>query len=159
MKRRTRTALVLAAACLSPAPAPAQAPEEERPLAEVAWPAEKSPTPKAAEWSTAPRVKPTRASEAAAACRLYAYRGWIRVRCPGEAFAVSLLAGEPDVAFWIDPKTHEGEVMMPVRPGSKHVAQMWTASKDAAGAFLPVPHFVVQQHWIPGAKAPVVTIF
>lgn len=165
MKHRAKatfaTFVVLGALVLSPAPASSQGspPDEEKALDGAMIPAAKSPIPKAAEWGDAPRVRPTRRGPAALACRAYLRREWLRVRCPGEAFALSLLGGDVDVAFWIDPKTAEGEVMMPLRPGSKHAVQLWRSGRDAAGGFAPEPLVVVQQHWIEGAPAPIVTIF
>lgn len=162
MNHRAFAALaVIGAALLSPTPAASQGtpPDEERALEGSAIPSERSPIPKAPEWSGAQRVRPTRRGPAALACRAYLVREWLRVRCPGEAFALSLLAGDVDVAFWIDPQTKEGEVMMPLRPGSKHVVQLWKAGRDAGGGFAPEPLCAVQEHWIAGAAAPVVTIF
>src|SRR5262249_30271955 len=77
---------------------------------------DRTKAPSASEWASAPRVKPTRRGAAGAGCRVYLLRDWIRVRCAVETFALSLLGGEADVAFWIDPATREGEVQMPVRP-------------------------------------------
>lgn len=149
-----------AAALLSSSLAASETPEEERPLESVAIPAEKSPLPKADEWRAAPRVRPTRRGSAAAGCRAYVVREWMRVRCAGEAFALSMLGGDADgVAFWIDPATKEGEVLMPLRRGGRRVVQMWKAGRDAGGAFAPQPLVVLQQHWIEGAPAPVVTLF
>jgi hypothetical protein len=147
-------------ALFAPTPASSQAPaEEERPLEGAALPTDPSPVPKPAEWPAAPRVRVTRRGPAAAGCRAYLLREWLRVRCPGEAFALSLLGGDSDVAFWIDPASREGEVLVPLRPGSKHVVQLWKAGKDAAGVFVPEPLVVLQQHWLAGAPAPVVTLF
>ncbi len=102
----------------------------------------------------------TRRGPAAAGCRAYLLREWLRVRCAGEVFALSLLGGDQQgVAFWIDPKTKEGEALFPLRRGGKHIVQMWKADKDATGAFVPAPLVVVQQHWTRDAAAPTVTLF
>ncbi|APR84927.1 Hypothetical protein A7982_10276 [Minicystis rosea] len=149
------------AVALAPSPAASQpASGEERPLASMPIPTEKSPTPKPSEWANAPRVSPTRRGPAAADCRSYLLREWLRVRCSGEIFALSMLGGDQDgLAFWIDPATKDGEVLMPLRRGGRHVVQLWKAGKDAAGEFTPEPLLVVQQHWIDGAPAPAVTLF
>jgi hypothetical protein len=140
--------------------APAEPPVEERPLDGAALPAERSPTPKPAEWTAAPRVRPTRLGPAAAGCRAYLVREWMRVRCPGEIFALSLLGGDVEgVAFWIDPATKEGEVLFPLRRGDRRVVQLWKAGRDARGGFSPEPAVVLQEHWLSGASSPVVTIF
>jgi hypothetical protein len=158
---RARAATIAAlAALVAPAPAASETPEEERPLDAVAIPADRSPLPKPNEWPAAPRVRPTRRGPAAAGCRAYLLREWMRVRCAGEAFALSLLGGDADgVAFWIDPATKEGEALLPLRRGGRHVVQIWKAGRDATGVFVPEPLVVLQQHWIEGAPAPVVTLF
>lgn len=138
-------------------PAPA---EEERPLEAVPIPAAHAPNPKLPEWSAAPRVRPTRRSAAAAGCRVYLLHDWLKVRCTNETFALSLLGGDfQGVAFWIDPVTKEGEVLMPIRRGDRHVVQLWKSGKDASGGFVLLPSLVIQEHWIDGAAAPVLTIF
>jgi len=159
--RRALALLALAAAALAPRPAASEpASEEEKPLESVPIPAEKSKVPKPSEWGAAPRVSVTRRGPAAAGCRAYLLREWLRVRCAGEAFALSMLGGDADgVAFWIDAATKEGEVLVPLRRGGKHVVQIWKAGKDAAGAFVPVPLVLVQQHWTRDAPAPTVTLF
>jgi hypothetical protein len=139
------------------APAPA---EEERPLDPASIPAEKSPAPRPGEWTTAIRVLPTRRGPAAAGCRAYLLREWLRVRCPGAPFALSMLGGELDgIAFWIDARTSEGEVLLPLRRGGRHVFQFWKGGKDEAGAFVAQPLLVLQQYWVDGGAAPVVTLF
>ena len=142
------------------ATAAAAAPEEERPLEATALPAERSASPKVGEWPSAPRVRPTRRGPSAAGCRAYLLREWLRVRCPGETFAISLLGGgEQGVAFWIDPATKEGEALLPLYRGGRHVVQLWKPGKDAAGNFTPESAVVLQAYWIEGAPSPVVTIF
>ena len=136
----------------------ADEPQEERALESVAIPSARSPSPKLTDWTSAVRVRPTRRSPAAS-CRVELVREWLRVRCAGEAFAISLLGGDFEgIAYWIDPTTKEGEVLMPLRVGGKHVFQLWKAGKDRAGAFAPEPTLVVQQYWLEGAAAPTLTI-
>jgi hypothetical protein len=149
----------LVALVATPARSGADGPDEERPLDGAPIPAEKSGSPKSPEWGAALRVRPARRSAAAAACRADLVREWIRVKCASETFAISMLGGDLDgFAFWIDPLTKDGEVMMPLRRGNKHVFQFWKAGKDSAGAFAPVPTFVVQEYWLEGAPAPVLTV-
>lgn len=159
MIRRFLSAAIVAATLTAPALSAGDAPDEERPLAAAAIPADKSPLPKPNEWPAAPRVGLTRKGPLAAGCRAYLLREWLRVRCAGEAFALSLLGGDADVAFWIDPRTKEGEVLLPLRRGGRHVVQIWKAGVDGAGGFVPTPLAILQQHWIEGAPGPIVTLF
>lgn len=132
--------------------------DDPRPLDGATIPAEKSGSPKVAEWVSAARVRPTRRA-ASASCRMDLVREWLRVKCAGEAFAISMLGGDVDgIAYWIDPKTKEGEVLLPLRRGGRHAFQFWKAGKDRAGAFVPEPTVVVQQYWLEGAASPVVTL-
>lgn len=143
----------------APPPPPAPA-EEERPLDAVPIPAEHTPNPKLPEWTAAPRVRPTRRSAAAAGCRFYLLHEWLKMRCTSETFALSLVGGDfQGVAFWIDPITKEGEVLMPLRHGDRHVVQLWKSGKDASGGFVALPSVVLQEHWIEGAAAPTITLF
>lgn len=153
---------VLARPSLAPASDPASnAPaDEEKPIDGDAIPAEKSKSPKAAEWLAAPRVKFARKGPAAATCRAQIVREWMRVRCEGQVFAVSLVGGSREgVAFWIGGTAAEpfGEVLTPVRRGDRRVFQFWAPGKDAAGMFVPKPMLVVQEQWVEGQKAPIVT--
>jgi hypothetical protein len=144
-----------------PAPSAPSAPtDEEKPIDGDAIPTERSKSPKAAEWAAAPRVKFTRKGPAAAGCRAQIVREWLRVRCDGQVFAVSLVGGAPEgVAFWIGGTATEpfGEILTPVRRGDRRVFQLWAPGKDAAGMFVPKPMLVVQEQWVEGQKAPVVT--
>jgi hypothetical protein len=134
--------------------------EEERPLDGDAIPAEKSKSPKATEWTSATRVKLTRKGPAAATCRAHLVREWLRVRCDGQIFAISLIGGSPEgVAFWIGGTATEpfGDILTPVRRGDRRVFQVWAPGNDAAGNFVPKPMLVVQEQWVEGQKAPIVT--
>ncbi len=151
-------ALGLLAATLA-TPARAGEDDEERALASVTIPEGKSPLPKPTEWPAAPRVRPTRRSAAAAGCRVYVLREWMRLRCPGDPFAMSMLGGDLDgIAFWIDAATKEGEVLIPLRRGGKHVVQIWKAGKDANGGFVAQPTLLLQQYWLEGAPVPVIIV-
>jgi hypothetical protein len=151
--------LALAASLVAPSPAAADGDGDvDRELSAVVLPGERSPSPKLPEWTGAVRVRPTRASPRAI-CRAEVVREWLRVRCSVETFAISLLGGDFEgIAFWIDPATHDGEVLMPLRRGGRHVFQLWKAGKDKAGAFTPEPTLVIQEHWLEGAPAPTLTI-
>jgi hypothetical protein len=156
--RRAAVALLTVALAL-PSPSGAEAPEDERALDAVVIPAERSPSPKLPEWAGATRVRPTRISAAAAGCRVDVLREWLHVKCAGETFALSLLGGDLDgIAFWIEPSTKEGTVLMPLRRGGKHVVQLWKAGKDRAGGFAPEPTLLLQEYWLEGAAAPVLTL-
>lgn len=140
----------------SPSSAPAA---EEKPLDGDAIPAEKSKPPRPNEWPAA-GVKLTRRGPAAASCRAHMVREWLRVRCEGQIFAISLIAGPPEgVAFWLGGTAEEprGEILTPVRRGDRRVFQVWGPGKDAAGMFVPRPMLVVQEQWVEGQKDPIVT--
>ena len=129
------------------------------PLAEMVFPDQKSPTPKLSEWLSAPLVGLSRSGPAAAGCRARLVREWMRIRCVGQVFAVSLLAGTPEgIAFWIGGTEGDvfGEVLMPLRRGDRRVFQLWAPGQDAAGAFVPKPMLVVQEQWVTGER-PVVS--
>lgn len=168
MSRRLALGILALTATAWPSVAPAEpsapaasAPgDEEKPLDGDAIPTEKSKSPKAAEWLTAPRVKLTRKGPAAATCRAQLVREWMRVRCEGQVFAISLVGGSPEgVAFWIGGTAAEprGEILTPVRRGDRRVFQLWAPGKDAAGMFVPKPMLVVQEQWVEGQKSPIVT--
>ncbi|EYF05153.1 hypothetical protein [Chondromyces apiculatus] len=133
---------------------------EELLLDGEAIPAEASKPPTVAEWLAAPRVKFTRKGPAAAGCRAQMVRAWLRVRCEGQVFAVSLVGGGPEgVAFWIGGPVDApfGELLTPVRRGDRRVFQLWAPGKDEAGMFAPKPMLVVQEQWIEGQRSPVLT--
>lgn len=144
------TASLPAAPPLAPPPLHADPPAPER-----------TPIPKAAEWAAAGKVTLTRTGPAAADCAAYRVREWLRIRCPNmKAFGISLLGGSAEgVAFWIDPPHvgTTGEVQLPLRRGDRRVVQFWTAGTDAQGNFTPKPVMVVQEHWLEGDAAPIVT--
>ncbi len=168
MSRRLAFGILALAAIAWPSAAPAgpsdpaaNAPgDEEKPLDGDAIPAEKSKSPKSPEWLTAPRVKLTRKGPAAASCRAHLVREWLRVRCEGQVFAISLVGGSPEgVAFWIGGTAAEpfGEILTPVRRGDRRMFQLWAPGQDAAGMFVPKPMLVVQEQWVEGQKSPIVT--
>jgi hypothetical protein len=163
--RRLGAACAVALALLAPlghAPAQSTPPPGDEPRRLDADPpgTEKSPSPKAAEWASASKVKLTRVGPAASGCIAYKVREWLRVRCPIKTFAVSLLGGSGEgVAFWIGPEAEQqpGEVQFPMRRGDRRVVEFWTYGKDAAGSFMPEPAFLVQEQWVDGEAAPTVT--
>ncbi|WP_437291893.1 hypothetical protein [Sorangium sp. So ce406] len=138
---------------------------EERPLDAEPFPAEPSRQPTAAEWKTAPRVRLSRAGPAAAGCRAYRMREWLRIRCPElTVSAMSLLGGKTEgVAFWIDPPRggselpRGGEVMFPIRRGDRRVIQILTFGPGYDGPFTLLPAIVVQEQWLDDEPAPTVT--
>ncbi|AUX43515.1 hypothetical protein SOCE26_049640 [Sorangium cellulosum] len=138
---------------------------EERPLDAEPFPAEPSKQPTAAEWKAAPRVRLSRVGPAAAGCRAYRAREWLRLRCPElTVSAISLLGGKTEgVAFWIDPPRggselpRGGEVMFPIRRGDRRVIQILTFGPGYDGPFTLLPAIVVQEHWLEGDPAPTVT--
>ena len=138
---------------------------DELPLDAVPFPAEPSKQPTAAEWKTAPRVRLSRTGPAAAGCRAYRAREWLRVRCPElTVSAISLLGGKAEgVAFWIDPPRggselpRGGEVMFPIRRGDRRVIQILTFGPGYDGPFTLLPAIVIQQQWLDDEPAPTVT--
>jgi hypothetical protein len=168
MSRRLALGILALAAIAWPGVAPAGPSDpaasalgdEEKPLDGDAIPAEKSKSPKATEWLAAPRVKLTRKGPAAATCRAQMVREWLRVRCEGKVFAISLLGGSPEgVAFWLGGTAAEpfGELLTPVRRGDRRMFQLWAPGQDAAGNFVPKPMLVVQEQWLEGQRNPIVT--
>ena len=100
---------------------------------------------------------------AAAGCRAYRLREWLRFRCPDlTVAAVSLLGGQTKgVAFWITPPKGSdlprgGEVMFPLRPGDRRVVQLLTFGAGYDGPFTILPAVVLQEHWIEGDPTPTV---
>ncbi|WP_437518010.1 hypothetical protein [Sorangium sp. So ce1099] len=156
-----------AAATGAPGKPPATAPEavEERSLDAEPFLAEPSRQPTAAEWKAAPRVRLSRTGPAAAGCRAYRTREWLRIRCPElTVSAISLLGGKTEgVAFWIDPPRggselpRGGEVMFPIRRGDRRVIQILTFGPGYDGPFTLLPAIVVQEQWLDDEPAPTVT--
>jgi hypothetical protein len=138
---------------------------DELPLDAVPFPAEPSKQPTAAEWKAAPRVRLSRTGPAAAGCRAYRAREWLRIRCPElTVSAISLLGGKAEgVAFWIDPPRggselpRGGEVMFPIRRGDRRVIQILTFGPGYDGPFTWLPAIVVQEQWLDDEPAPTVT--
>ncbi|WP_437942495.1 hypothetical protein [Sorangium sp. So ce341] len=138
---------------------------EERPLDAEPFPAEPSKQPTAAEWKAAPRVRLSRTGPAAAGCRAYRTREWLRIRCPElTVSAIALLGGKTEgVAFWIDPPRggselpRGGEVMFPIRRGDRRVIQILTFGPGYDGPFTLLPAIVVQEQWLDDEPAPTVT--
>lgn len=135
--------------------------DEERPLDAEPFPGEPSKQPTAAEWAAAPRVRLTRMGPAAAGCRAYRTREWLRFRCPDLVVAaISLLGGRAEgVAFWTTPPKGSdlprgGEVMLPLRPGDRRVIQLLTFGPGYDGPFTILPAVVLQEQWLEGDPAP-----
>lgn len=123
--------------------------------------AEKSPVPSAKEWQTATTVKLTRRSPAASGCTAKRVREWLRVRCPVKTFALSLLGGSNEgLAFWIGPEAEGrfGEVQFPLRRGDVRVVQFWGTKTDPTGVGEVVPSLVLQEQWVEGEAAPMVSV-
>ncbi|WP_437987390.1 hypothetical protein [Sorangium sp. So ce117] len=138
---------------------------DELPLDAAPFPPEPSKQPTAAEWKAAPRVRLSRAGPAAAGCRAYRTREWLRIRCPElTVSAISLLGGKSEgVAFWIDPPRggselpRGGEVMFPIRRGDRRVIQILTFGPGYDGPFTLLPAIVIQEQWLEDEPAPTVT--
>jgi hypothetical protein len=122
---------------------------------------EKSPVPTAKEWVDAASVKLTRRSPAASGCSARRVREWLRVRCPVKTFAISLLGGSNEgLAFWIGPEAEGwfGEVQFPLRRGDTRVVQLWGTKTGPAGVGELVPSLVLQEQWVEGEAAPMVSV-
>jgi hypothetical protein len=166
MKRRHLVLLGSIATCVTAAvlsafPARSEPPPSARTLEEDVPGAEKSPVPTAKEWLTAKPVKLSRTSKAAAGCVATRVREWLRVRCPVETFAISLLGGSSEaLSFWIGPEQEgqPGEVQLPLRRGDRRVVQLWTKRKEADGTVVPQPSLVLQEQWVEGDPSPTVTV-
>jgi hypothetical protein len=139
--------------------------EDERPLDAEPFPAEATKLPTAAEWTAAPRVRLSRRGPAAEGCRAYRLREWLRVRCPDLTIAtISLLGGQTEgVAFWITPSPEGsglprgGEVMFPVRRGDRRVVQITTFGAGYDGPFTILPAVIIQEQWLDGDPAPIIS--
>lgn len=143
-------------------PAPTPSASAPLPLSNAPFSDEKSSPPKVTEWSSASEVAPTRAGPAAAGCRAHLVREWMRLRCSGKIFAISLVAGTPEgIAFWIGGSEAEpyGDILMPIRKGDRRVFQLWAPGQDGAGAFAPKPVLTVQEQWQPTDKSPVIVLW
>lgn len=141
-------------------PAPTSAPERASFEADPPGP-EKSAVPTAKEWVDASPVKLTRTSPAASGCSARRVREWLRVRCPAKTFALSLLGGSNEgLAFWIGPETEGqfGEVQFPLRRGDRRVIQFWGTKTDPAGVGELAPALVLQEQWVEGEAAPMVSV-
>lgn len=146
------------------AEAPAETPRAAgpSPLRGADIPKERSKAPTVEEWrdvALAKSVKPTRQS--AAPCTAVRVREWLRVRCYGEPFAISLLGGSNDgLSFWIGDENGKAfsEVQLPLRSGDRRVVQLWSAVRDAAGTSVVTPSWVIQEHWVEGEPDPTVTL-
>ena len=152
--------LALAWPGLAPAGPPGPAIAEDQPLDGPSIPTEASKPPKVTEWPGAQRVRLTRKGPQAAGCHALLVREWMRLRCEGDVFALSLLGGTPEgIAFWIGQAngTPFGEVLLPLRRGDRRVFQLWAPGKDADGAFVAKPMLVVQESWMAGQETPTVT--
>lgn len=124
------------------------------------FPTAPTPIPKADEWTHAERMELTRTGPLAEGCRTYRVREWLRIRCPVKTFALSLLGGDVQgVAFWIGPASEgqPGEVLFPVRRGDRRIVQLWGPEVDAKGIFTPKATLIIQEQWVPGMAAPIVS--
>ncbi|AKT37280.1 hypothetical protein [Chondromyces crocatus] len=139
---------------------PPEAPSE-RPLGDLPFPTDPSKQPTPAEWASAPTVRLTRMGPAAAGCRAYRVREWIRFRCPHlTVSAISHLGGRTEgVAFWITPPKDSdlprgGEVMFPIRRGDRRVFQILTFGAGYDGPFTLLPAIILQEQWLDGDPQP-----
>ena len=123
--------------------------------------ADKSQVPTAKEWLAASPRRPARTSHAPARGVAARRRAGLRVRCPVPTFALSLLGGSNEgLAFWMGAPAEgqPGEVQFPLRRGDRRVIQFWTQEKDREGGTVPAPSLVLQEQWVDGSPAPIVTV-
>ncbi len=151
------------AASPPPGPAPSAGPSGDAAGSLEADPPgpEKSPVPTSKEWLVATPLALSRVSPAAAGCVATRVREWVRVRCAGKTFAISLLGGSNEgLSFWIGPEERgqPGEVQFPVRRGDRRVVQLWAYGTDAEGGVVPSPWLVLQEQWVEGESAPTITV-
>ena len=139
------------ASSASSAPAPASASN--------AIPRERGPVPSAAAWRDAVPFSLARTRPGADHCTAERLGAWLRIRCPGPTFAVTLAAGAADgVSFWIGPEAEGAwaQLQLPIAPGDRRVIQLFRPGKDASGGVVPEASLTVQEHWLPGAPAPTI---
>lgn len=148
------------------AQAPAPPTGGEKPLAFEPFPApeDKPKVPGVADWQAATPVQFTSKGPRAKGCKMLRVREWLKVRCEGQATAVSLLGGKTDGAFFWMPQAKEGEpaptaveVMFPVKPGDRRIFEMFSYGPAYGGSMIS-PGIVVQEHWVAGEPSPVVVI-
>jgi len=122
---------------------------------------EKSAVPTSKEWLAAEPVELSRLSRAGATCVATRVREWLRVRCPIETFAISLLGGSNEgLSFWIggEKEGRPGEVQFPLRRGDRRVVQLWVERQATGGESVIEPGLVVQEHWLEGDPSPTVSV-
>jgi len=129
------------------------------PSASNAIPRERGPVPSAAAWREAAPYPLSRTRTGDAHCTGERLGAWLRIRCPGPTFGVTLAAGAADgVSFWIGPEAEGSwaQLQLPLAPGDRRVIQLFRPGKDASGGVVPEASLTVQEHWLPGASAPTI---
>ena len=127
--------------------------------ASSAIPLERGPVPSAAAWREAVPFALSRTRPGDAHCNGERLGAWVRIRCPGPTFAVTLAAGAADgVSFWIglEAEGSWAQLQLPLAPGDRRVIQLFRPAKDASGGVVPEASLTVQEHWLPGAPAPTI---
>ncbi|MEZ4439601.1 MAG: hypothetical protein R3B72_10965 [Polyangiaceae bacterium] len=103
-----------------------------------ALPREPSDRPTLDEWKASTPFSPTRRSPRAAECRASRVREWIKVHCDVPIMILRQIAGDTEgVMPWVvqppadDPWSQQGgEVIFPLRPGSRRIVQFFRAGSD-----------------------------
>ena len=129
------------------------------PSSSNAIPRERGPVPSAAAWRDAVPFSLSRTRPGGAHCTGERLGAWLRVRCPGPTFAVTLSAGAADgVSFWIGPEAEGAwaQLQLPLAPGDRRIIQLFRPGKDASGGVVPEASLTVQECWLPGAPAPTI---
>jgi len=129
------------------------------PSASNAIPLERGPVPSAAAWRDAVAFPLSRTRLGDAHCTGERLGAWLRLRCPGPTFAVTLAAGAADgVSFWIGPAAEGAwaQLQLPLAPGDRRVIQLFRPGNDASGGVVPEASLTVQEHWLPGAPTPTI---
>ncbi len=136
---------------------------------------DRSPEPKANEWSSAPRVSIDRSSWTVATtdaptsgrCDARRVREWVRIRCNLIISAITLLGGDREgLAMRLDPTPQQewttfpegAEVVFPVRRGDRRVIEWLGVAFGYHGMSALEPAFVLSEQWAPGDPGPLLVV-
>lgn len=156
-------------AATSSTSAAAQAPpsEEEKPIdfEPIPWENADFKAPTAAAWVNAVRVKVERRGPRAERCRVWRTKNWLKVHCDVQTTAIGLVGGTSQgVSMWMPepkegvPSPDAGEVIFPIRPGDRHIFELFSYGETYGGSMVS-PGILVQEYWLEGERAPTILLY